>query len=178
MNRSTKRGFLTATAFSYEAINSKQRLLTPMLKKSGEWQSVEWDEALSAAAEAIAASGDQLGTLISPIATLEEQYLAQKITRALGSNNIDHRLRQRDFSDQQKAPIMPWLGMPIDAIDTLDAALLIGSNPRKEQPIAAHRLRKSALKGAQISFLNTRAHAQQFDTCVNMGCTPMRWWPN
>lgn len=158
--------------FSYEAINSKQRLLTPMLKKSGEWQSVEWDEALSAAAEAIAASGDQLGTLISPIATLEEQYLAQKITRALGSNNIDHRLRQRDFSDQQKAPIMPWLGMPIDAIDTLDAALLIGSNPRKEQPIAAHRLRKSALKGAQISFLNTRAHAQQFDTCVNMGVHP------
>lgn len=155
--------------FSYQAINNKQRLLSPMVKKGDKWQQVQWDEALAVAAEVIAAGGDQLGTLVSPIATLEEQYLAQKITRAMGSDNIDHRLRQSDFRDQQNAPVMPWLGMAIDALDTLDTALLIGSNPRKDQPIAAHRLRKAALKGAKISLLNTRVHPQHFDTLANIG---------
>jgi len=155
--------------FSYEAINSHERLRVPMVKIDGEWRQVEWDEALSAAADAVKAGGESLGTLVSPIATLEEQYLAQKITRAMGSDNIDHRLRQRDFRDQQKAPVMPWLGMSIDEIDNLDAALLIGSNPRKEQPIAAHRLRKAALGGARISLLNARVYPQHFDTCANIG---------
>ena len=155
--------------FSYEAIHSGDRLQSPMLKRNGEWQSVGWGEALDVAANALRAAGDQLGTLVSPIATLEEQYLVQKITRAMGSSNIDHRLRQYDFRDQQSAPVMPWLGMAIEDIDQLDAALLIGSNPRKDQPIAAHRLRKAALNGAHISLLNTHVCPQHFDLRANLG---------
>ena len=154
--------------FSYEAINSEERLTSPLLKKDGQWKTVEWEEALAAAAEGIRSAGAHLGTLVSPIATLEEQYLAQKITAAQGSNNIDHRLQQRDFCDQQNAPLMPWLGMAIEELDTLDAVLLIGSNPRKEQPIAAHRLRKAALNGGKVSFLNAGESPQHFDTCANI----------
>ncbi|MEM7206689.1 MAG: NADH-quinone oxidoreductase subunit NuoG [Pseudomonadota bacterium] len=154
--------------FSYEAIHAKSRLLSPMLKQNGEWKTVGWEEALKTASDAMRAAGADLRTLVSPIATVEEQFLAQKLTRAMGSNSIDHRLRQRDFSAQEGAPVMPWLGMGIDDLENLDAALLVVCNPRKEQPIAAHRLRKAALKGARISILNVNESPQHFDTPVNL----------
>ena len=167
--------------FSYEAIDSSQRLRTPLAKRDGEWRQVSWQEALELALQTLSpllqasvqadatVARATLGTLVSPIATLEEQYLAQKLVRALGSENIDHRLRQRDFRDQRQAPIMPWSGIALREIDTLGAALLIGANPRKEQPIVAHRLRKASLSGAKISLINARVHPQHFATCANIG---------
>ncbi|MEM7293477.1 MAG: NADH-quinone oxidoreductase subunit NuoG [Pseudomonadota bacterium] len=155
--------------FSYEAVHADDRLQSPMIRKDGQWQIADWDEALQVAAEALKSAGADLATLVSPIATLEEQYLAQKITRAVGSANVDHRLRQRDFSDQDDSPVMPWLGMGVDELETVDAALLIGCNPRKEQPIAAHRLRKASLCGAKISLVNASFAPQHFDTSTNLG---------
>jgi len=101
--------------------------------------------------------------LASASATLEELYLAQKLGRAIGSNNIDHRLGQSDCSTQDDAPVMPWLGMQLADLESLNAALLIGSNIRKDQPLAALRLRKSAMAGGSISFLNPRAFPLHFD---------------
>ncbi len=144
--------------FSYEGLNSDDRLTQPMIRKNGEWLKVEWQEALEFTVKslqsAVGADGDQLATLVSANSTLEELYLAQKLTRGLGSQNIDHRLRQSDFRlDGNDSPI-PGLSLPIYSIESLDAALLIGSNIRKEQPIIAHRLRKAANNGANVSFIN------------------------
>ena len=62
----------------------------------------------------IAAHGPQsIGALASPTSTVEEFYLLQKLVRALGSGNVDHRLRQRDFSDDAEAPLFPYTGLPI-----------------------------------------------------------------
>ncbi|MCP5141588.1 MAG: NADH-quinone oxidoreductase subunit G [Chromatiales bacterium] len=145
--------------FSYEALNSDERLLKPMVKENGKWRETEWESALHAASQALRGvveqgSGDDLGCLISPSATVEEMVLAQKLMRAMGSNNIDHRLRQSDFSDDAGMDVYPSLGLPIAGIENLNAALLIGSNLRKEQPIAAHRLRKAAVKGAAVHCVN------------------------
>ncbi len=98
-------------------------------------------------------SGDQIGSLVSPTSTIEELYLAQKITRGLGSNHIDHRLRQGDFRLDGAEPELAWLGMPIADLEQLDAALLVGCNLRKEQPILGHRLRKAVLDGADIRYI-------------------------
>ncbi len=166
--------------FSYEAIDSNDRLTTPKVRRNGKWQDCDWDDALAATAEGIhkalaEAPGDQaqsetekLAALISPSATLEEMYLLQKLLRSLGSGSIDHRLRQSDFSDQDDAPVIPWLGQDIAALENLDAALLIGSNVRKEQPIANHRLRKAAMKGAAISFVNPKAFDMNFPVAANI----------
>ncbi len=70
----------------------------------------------------------------------------------MGSEAIDSRLRQGDFRGEE--PRVPWLGQSIETLEKLDAALLIGSNIRKEQPLLGHRLRKAALEGAKISFIN------------------------
>ena len=144
--------------FSYLAVNSPQRLTAPMIKVNNKWEETDWNTALEFTkkrlTEAMAGDANNLGTLISPNATLEEMVLAQKLTRGLGSNNIDHRLRQCDFSDQALAPAYPALGISIAELENVDAALLIGSNVRKEQPLAALRLRKAVLSGARVMAIN------------------------
>jgi len=157
--------------FSYQGLKSSDRLESPMVRIDGELQACDWPTALSAAAEAVRNVGgneNDLGVLVSPSVTVEELYLTQKLARALGTNNVDHRLGQLDFSAQESAPVMPWLGMQLNDLETLDSALLIGSNIRKDQPIAALRLRKSALKGAAISFINPRQFPLHFDADVSI----------
>ncbi|RTZ66701.1 MAG: NADH-quinone oxidoreductase subunit G [Aquificaceae bacterium] len=150
--------------FSYEGVNAEDRLLKPMIKQDGVWRDVEWSDALEAVAERIKATDiSQLGALVSPRATLEEQYLLQKMLRACGVNNIDHRLRQSDFYDQGVAPIAPSLGISIAELEAQNAVLLIGSNVRQEQPMINHRLRKAALKGADIMTVNPRRYDFNYD---------------
>ena len=131
--------------FSYTAIKSEQRITQPMLRENGELKTVDWETALNAAAELLGEADGDIATLISPQATLEEHYLAQKLTRSLGSNNIDHRLTQIDFSAQELAPVMPWLGRSLESLEKLDAALIVAGNLRYEQPLLSHRLRKAVL---------------------------------
>jgi len=145
--------------FSYEALNSDERLTRPMLKEDGQWIEVEWQTALDFVANGLrdirARHGPtSIGTLASPHSTLEELHLAQKLTRALGSENIDHRLRQSDFSGDGLQSGVKWLGMPIAGIDQLDRVLVVGSFLRKDHPLIAQRLRQIAKKRAQISLLN------------------------
>ncbi len=140
--------------FSYEGIYSEDRLRQPLLRRGADWVEADWESALMAVAEGLKARAADLGVLASSSATLEELYLTQRLARGLGTNNIDHRLRQRDFRDQAADPVFPGLGMAVAEVDGLDALLVIGSHLRREAPILAHRLRKAARRGAQVSFLN------------------------
>ena len=82
-----------------------------------------------------AARSQLVASRASSSATVEELYLLGKLTRALGSANIDHRLRQSDFRDQAGDPAAPGLGgLAIAAIDQLDALLVVGCNLRREAP--------------------------------------------
>jgi NADH-quinone oxidoreductase subunit G len=144
--------------FSYEGVYSEDRLLAPQLRQAdGSWREVEWDVALAAAAQGlrgVAREAPGVGLLAHPSSTLEELYLLARLAEGLGSANIDHRLRQRDFRDQASDALAPGLGVAIAEIDKLDALLVVGSNLRHEVPILAHRVRKASLRGARISFIN------------------------
>jgi NADH-quinone oxidoreductase subunit G len=141
--------------FSYTAQKSDRRMLQPLLRDNGELKPVDWETALNAAAAMLSAAEGNLATLISPQASLEEHYLAQKLTRSLGSNNIDHRLTQVDFTAQDRAPIMPWLGRSLESLETLDAALIVAGNLRYEQPLLSLRLRKAvANNNARVSSIS------------------------
>ena len=154
--------------FSYEAIYSGDRLQAPRIKESGTWREADWDEALEALAEAMKSAGENSGMLVSPSATVEEGYLAAAIADELGSSNIDHRLGQRDFSDQSNDPAFPYLGLSIAALETQDAIFVVGSNVRAEAPIIAHRIRKAALAGAKVSFANSDEHDYFFDVHASL----------
>ena len=145
--------------YSYLGLYSPDRLTAPMIRAEGEWREVGWHAALDFAAKGLRAAVDkhgagQLGALTSATATTEECYLLQKFLRGLGSNNIDHRLLHSDFKDQHRAPLYPGLGQSLAELERRDVVLLIGSNVRKEQPLANHRLRKAAQGGAFIAVIN------------------------
>ncbi|RKZ43212.1 MAG: NADH-quinone oxidoreductase subunit G [Gammaproteobacteria bacterium] len=145
--------------FSYECLTAEDRLTAPMIKKDGTWQRTDWETALAFAADGLKTvknvqGNESIGALASPTATVEELYLLQKLMRGIGSQNIDHRLRQVDFSDQNEAPLFPYLGQTIADLEQCEAALIIGSHLRKEQPLLNHRLRKATLRGAKVMMLN------------------------
>ena len=148
--------------FSYEALASAERLTAPMIKQGGEWVSVDWKVALEFVANAlrdIAAKhgGAALGALVSPHSTLEEMSLTARLVRAMGSDNIDFRLRQTDFRGDGLGAGIPWLGLPIAGLNALDRVLVVGSFLRKDHPLIAQRLRQATKKGAQLSMLHSVA---------------------
>ncbi len=147
--------------YSYQGLQSSDRLLEPLVKRDGEWEALPWADALNLAAAGlkarVEADPNGVGVLVSPSATLEEMYLAQKLARGLGIANIDHRLRQRDFRGDAADPPRPWLGVSIADLEEQAAVLLIGSDIRQEQPLLAHRIRKAALNalgGARVTLIN------------------------
>jgi NADH-quinone oxidoreductase subunit G len=163
--------------FSCHGLYAEDRLAKPRLKQSGDWVEVGWQEALTAAAAALksataAGGASGLGTLVSPSATLEELYLLQRITRHLGSDNIDYRLRQRDFRDQSGDPRAPLLGCRISELDTRQAIFVIGSNLRMEVPIVAHRIRKAARRGASVAFLSPARYEYHFKAAAYVTAPP------
>ncbi len=155
--------------FGYEGIYSNDRLLGPRVKKDGAWEDIGWDAALRILAENIQeAEAGKVGILSSAGATLEESHLLARLADHIGTANIDYRVRQRDFSDQDNDPVFPWLGSSIAELEASDAILVVGSNLRKEAPIIAHRVRKAALAGSSVSFVNNDAYEYHFDVEENI----------
>ena len=146
--------------FSYEALNSDERLTRPMLKQGGEWKEVDWQTALEYVANGLRQikndhGASAIGALVSPHSTLEELFLAGKLVRGLGSENIDHRLRNAEFTAAQG---VQWLGTPIASLSKLQGVLVLGSNLRKDHPLFAQRIRQAAKQGCTVLAINERVY--------------------
>ncbi|MEQ1589243.1 MAG: NADH-quinone oxidoreductase subunit NuoG [Gallionella sp.] len=145
--------------FSYDGLNSPDRLTKPMLKQDGKWLEVEWQVALEYVANGlrqIASHGaEHIAALATPHSTLEELALLQKLVRGIGSNNVDFRLRLSDFSADGKRQGTPWLGMPVADINSCDRFLIVGSFLRKDHPLLAQRVRHAVKKGAQANIVHS-----------------------
>ena len=141
--------------FSYEAVNSDERLTQPMLKQGGQWQAVDWQTALEYVANGLRQiktdhGAATIGALVSPHSTVEELALATSLVRGLGSENVDYRLRNADFTASTG---IRWLGTTIASLSQLQRVLVVGSNLRKDHPLFAQRIRQAARKGAAVSVI-------------------------
>ncbi len=145
--------------YSYEALYSEDRLTRPMVRDGDRWVEVDWGKALAQVAGALKMlrdthGGDAIGVLASPHQTVEELHLLQKLARGLGSDNIDHRLNHSDFAADAGRAGAAWLGLPVAELSNLDRVLLVGATVRKDQPLAAQRLRQAVKAGAQLSIIH------------------------
>jgi len=170
--------------FSYEAVNTDQRLTTPMIKQGGNWQPVDWSTALDHVSRGLAQiktdhGPASIGALAAGHSTVEELHLLAKLMRSLGSENIDHRLRHSDFSNIDRSetglPRARWLGRPVAELSTLQRALVVGSFLRKDHPLFALRIRHAARRGAHVHSI----HAVEDDWLMPMATrftvAPSRW---
>jgi NADH-quinone oxidoreductase subunit G len=130
---------------------------------------VEWQTALEFAANGLrhianGAGAEQIAALATANSTLEELYLLQKLMRGIGSQNVDFRLRQSDFSAEAKQAGVPWLGMSVADISRADRFLIVGSFLRKDHPLLAARIRQVVRKGAQANVI----HSADDDLLMNV----------
>jgi NADH-quinone oxidoreductase subunit G len=149
--------------FSYTGLYAEDRLAHPMVKGcDGQWHEASWSDALQAVVDGINGireeSGPaQIGAIGAETATVEELALLARLTRALGSENIDFRLRQSDPAFDEALGGVPWLGMPVAELNKLDRVLVVGSFLRKDHPLMAQRLRQAAKHGMQLSLIDSVA---------------------
>lgn len=141
--------------FSYQGLNTAERLTQPMVKHNGQWIETTWQEALEFVANKLKTlPAARIGALSTPYRPAEELFLLQKLMRSMGSGNVDHRLRQSDFSLDDKAQGGFWLGMPVTYMSRLNRMLVVGSNLRKDHPLMAHRIRESVRWYGELNLIN------------------------
>lgn len=163
--------------FSYEALNSSERLTRPMLKQGGVWSEVDWQTALEYVANGLQQikaehGASSIGALVSPHSTLEELYLARDLVRGLGSDNIDYRLRHAEFATPEG---VRWLGRSIASLTTLQSALVVGSYLRKDHPLFAQRVRQAVRKGAVVSRIDAVAMDWAMPVAHTLLAQPAGW---
>ena len=147
--------------FSYDGLDTAERLTRPMVKENGQWMETTWQTALEFVADKLKAiPAEQIGALSTPYRPAEELFLLQKLMRGMGCGNVDHRLRQSDFSLDDKANGGFWLGMPVTYMSRLNRMLVVGSSLRKDHPLMAHRIRESVRWHGQLNMIN--AHEDEF----------------
>jgi len=147
--------------FSYEALNSDDRLTVPMVKQNGQWQTTDWTTALEYVARSLGQikaehGAGSIGALGSAHSTTEELHLLAKLVRGLGSENVDHRTRHADFTPAEG---VRWLGTSVASLSNLQRVLVVGSFLRKDHPLFAQRIRQATRKGAKVHSI----HAVQDD---------------
>jgi NADH-quinone oxidoreductase subunit G len=149
-----------------------------MVKQGGQWKSVDWTVALEYVANGLKNIKSQhgaasIGALASATSTSEELFLLGQLVRGLGSQNIDHRLRQSDF--RLEAGAVRWLGLPIAELSSVDRALVIGSFLRKDHPLFAQRLRQAARHGAQVLRIGAQAEDWAMPVGAEIVAAPSQW---
>lgn len=155
--------------FSYEGLYTEDRLTRPMVRgDDGQWREASWNDAMQTIVAGMNAvrekfGADQLGCIGSATSTTEELALLARLGRALGTENVDFRLRQTDARLDGALAGVPWLGMPLTALNELDRVLVVGSFLRKDHPLMAQRLRQAVKRGAQVSFIDSAADNPLFN---------------
>ena len=164
--------------FSYDGLYTEDRLTHPMVRgDDGQWREASWSDALQVVVQTFNMIRDefgaeQLGALGSPIATTEELSLLARLARALGSENVDFRLRQTDPAFDQALSGAPWLGMPVAELNEVDRVVVVGSFLRKDHPLMAQRLRQAAKRGTEIFFVDSAADDPLFPVAGRITVAP------
>ena len=162
--------------YSYEGVYSADRLESPMVREGGEWKRVELGSGARDGGQGSEGRGRRARDAREQLrARVEELYLLGKLTRALGSANIDHRLRQADFRDQADDPAAPGLGgLPSPPSTSSMRCSWSARNLRREAPVLAHRVRKAAKRGAKVAFLNPARFDYLFPVAAYFETPPAR----
>ena len=165
--------------FAYTGVNSPSRLLAPLVRDVGSVNSrrVEWPEALERSRKGLQAvldshGPDQVGILLGPSAASEDGLLASDFANSLGTGNVDHRLRQRDFSLDGHQTGVPWLGSSLEGLSELKSLLIVGSNLARELPLLPVRLRWLQRRKLKAHSIGSRSLAAQLSLENDIAVAP------
>ncbi len=152
--------------YGWDFIRSKERLLSPLLKKEGSWHECSWEEAFTLAVDKLKEISQAYGPeawafLGSSQCTNEENYLFQKLARwGIGTNNIDNGSRVYGPPDPGLfGPDWGWGAMtsPIADLEKARCILLIGANPAETAPLVAYKIKRAVrFKNGELILVDPR----------------------
>lgn len=154
--------------FGYDFIHSVDRLTTPLIRRGGKNGNLEpaaWDEALSVVAESLSRirrkyGPDALAGLASAKCTNEENYLMQRLVRAVfGTNNVDHCARLCHASSVAGLAMSFGSGAmtnSIPEIEDSDVIFIIGSNTAEAHPVIGTYVVRAQKKGRKVIVADPR----------------------
>ena len=146
-------------------VHHADRLKHPMVRESGQLKNVSWDQALNKIAAELRAirekhGPDSIAILASAKCTNEENYLFQKLARAVvGTNNVDHCARLCHASTVTGLLHSFGSGAMTNTIpefDNADCILVTGSNTLEAHPIIGSRMLRAKERGAKIIVVDPR----------------------
>jgi formate dehydrogenase alpha subunit len=152
--------------FGFDFIHHPDRLQKPLIKKSGVFVEVSWDEALDLIATKLKEIKDKygaqsIGGISSSRATNEENYLFQKWMRAcIGTNHIDNGARLSSGSSLYGMMASTGCGAMTHSMDEVakaDFILIIGADPYDDNLIFSNKMREALRKNnAKIILVDPR----------------------
>jgi len=167
--------------FAYGFVHSPDRLTTPLVRRDGELAPASWDEAIAFVADSLRSirdrhGADAIATISSARMTNEENYLVQKLMRAvIGSNNVDNCARV--CHAPTAAGLNASLGVsggtnPLDDFERADCFLLAGANPTEAHPVVGARLKQQVIRGASLVVVDPRQIELAYYADVHLRCRP------
>ncbi len=147
--------------FGYSFVNHPERLTTPLIKKNGEFIEASWDEAYDLIAQKFSRNKkEKFAVFSSARCTNEENYLVQKLTRAvMGTNNIDHCARLCHSPSVAGLAQSFGSGAMTNSIDEIPHAstiFAIGTNTTSTHPVIGLRVKKAVRNGAKLIVANPK----------------------
>ena len=150
--------------FGTGLIQGPDRLRQPLVRKNGQLEETDWDEAIKEAARLLQAVRNQKGpesvaVLAAPRMTLEECYLVGRLARAgLGTDQIGsfgqiYRGGPRQDLDDLVGETTSTCSR--EDIDSADVIWLVGADPSSTHPVISMRVRRAARRGAKIIVVNS-----------------------
>jgi NADH-quinone oxidoreductase subunit G len=130
---------------------SERRLDSPWVRVNGKLQKASWAEAFAAIAAGLKGlKGDEIAGIVGDLNAVEDMVALRDLLAALGATRIESRQDGALFDTGEPAN---WLfNTGLAAIETADAILLVGTNPRHEAALLNVRLRKAVLKGKARAY--------------------------
>ena len=133
------------TRFACDGL-TRQRLDRPYVRRSGKLEEATWDEAFTAIAQKLkGVAGKSIAAITGDLADCESMLALKDLMSALGSKNVDCRQDGARLDASARAGYL--FNSTIAGIDTADACLLVGTNPRHEASVLNARLRRRCLDG-------------------------------
>lgn len=160
--------------YGIHGLNHEQdRVTQPMIKQSGQWNVLSWEDALTILADKLKNTApEKVALYAGQHATSEEYYLLQKLFTQLGSDQHEHRLTTVDFSGPFRAPRND---VALAEVADQEQIILVGCYARHEQPILNHKIRQAWLKGAQVNAFGPCHFEQNFDLNLDITGHQMDW---
>ena len=148
-----------------------QRLDQPYVRENGQLRPASWNEAFRAIAGKIArANLKRVGALVGDLAAVEEMFALKDLMTRLGVTNLDCR-QDGSALDPKWGRATYLFNATIAGIDTADALLIVGANPRKEAAILNARIRKRWRAGNfPIGLIGPRADLTYTYDYLGAGC--------